>query len=123
MTDVEASAASDTKVCPACAESVKAAALVCRYCGHQFADNKTFKAATYKPDSGSRYLLKFVLTIVIGGPILAFAIYMASEAASDTEYYASSIGLSISECREVSMRLGDTYQTATDRCMKRVPKK
>jgi DNA-binding CsgD family transcriptional regulator/DNA-directed RNA polymerase subunit RPC12/RpoP len=29
-------AANDSKVCPQCAETVKAAALVCRYCGHQF---------------------------------------------------------------------------------------
>ena len=29
--------ADPTKVCPRCAESVKAAALVCRYCGHEFA--------------------------------------------------------------------------------------
>jgi len=28
--------ADDTKVCPRCAETVKAAALVCRYCGHEF---------------------------------------------------------------------------------------
>jgi hypothetical protein len=27
---------SDSKVCPQCAETVKAAALVCHYCGHQF---------------------------------------------------------------------------------------
>lgn len=32
-----ASEADDTKVCPRCAETVKAAALVCRYCGHEFA--------------------------------------------------------------------------------------
>ncbi|WP_213340173.1 zinc ribbon domain-containing protein [Ancylobacter lacus] len=29
-------AANDTKVCPRCAETVKAAALVCRYCRHEF---------------------------------------------------------------------------------------
>lgn len=28
----------ETKVCPQCAESVKAAAVVCRYCGHRFDD-------------------------------------------------------------------------------------
>ena len=26
----------DTKVCPRCAETIKAAALVCRYCGNEF---------------------------------------------------------------------------------------
>ena len=28
--------APDTKTCPRCAEDVKGAALVCRYCGHEF---------------------------------------------------------------------------------------
>jgi hypothetical protein len=28
----------DTKVCPACAETVKAAAIKCRFCGHAFED-------------------------------------------------------------------------------------
>jgi rRNA maturation endonuclease Nob1 len=28
----------ETKQCPACAESVKAAAKLCRFCGHQFAN-------------------------------------------------------------------------------------
>jgi uncharacterized membrane protein YdbT with pleckstrin-like domain len=30
-------ATGDEKTCPACAEQVKAAAKICRYCGHQFA--------------------------------------------------------------------------------------
>lgn len=30
-------AAVDEKTCPRCAEKVKAAAVVCRFCGHQFA--------------------------------------------------------------------------------------
>lgn len=29
----------DTKTCPRCAEDVKAAAEVCRFCGHTFADS------------------------------------------------------------------------------------
>jgi WD40 repeat protein len=30
------SAAADTKTCPMCAEDVKAAAVLCRFCGHRF---------------------------------------------------------------------------------------
>ena len=31
----------DTKVCPRCAETVKAAAVVCRYCQHEFSSEST----------------------------------------------------------------------------------
>lgn len=34
-----AAAMTDEKMCPRCAERVKAAALVCRYCGHEFSVN------------------------------------------------------------------------------------
>ena len=30
----------EEKVCPQCAETVKAAALVCRFCGHKFAPSE-----------------------------------------------------------------------------------
>ena len=33
-------AADETKMCPDCAENVKAAARVCRYCGHRFEDSE-----------------------------------------------------------------------------------
>ena len=34
--DLLTRSASDSRICPRCAETVKAAALVCRYCGHEF---------------------------------------------------------------------------------------
>ena len=35
-----------TKVCPACAETVKAAAKVCRYCSHSFDEPEEGPATT-----------------------------------------------------------------------------
>ena len=41
--DGDPTAEGDTKTCPECAESVKAAARVCRYCGYRF-DSETSTA-------------------------------------------------------------------------------
>jgi hypothetical protein len=64
---------------------------------------------------------------IVAAPLLGFAvlliIFMLREALSSDEYYASSIGLSISECREVSMKFGMTYGAADEMCSKRIPKK
>jgi ribosomal protein L37AE/L43A len=38
LKDEERVAAAQEKTCPRCAEQIKAAALVCRHCGHEFAE-------------------------------------------------------------------------------------
>jgi len=38
----------DSKICPMCAESIKAAALVCKHCGYDYRDNTTVGAAPPK---------------------------------------------------------------------------
>lgn len=38
LKDEERGAAAQEKTCPRCAEQIKAAALVCRHCGHEFAE-------------------------------------------------------------------------------------
>jgi hypothetical protein len=39
----ELRATTDEKSCPKCAEKIRAAALVCRFCGHSFAESGTQK--------------------------------------------------------------------------------
>ncbi len=41
----------DTKVCPMCAETVKAAAKICRFCGHAFFDDVAHQATTTRGQS------------------------------------------------------------------------
>jgi hypothetical protein len=68
-----------------------------------------------------------ILFWVIATPFLAFVaftiLFAISEGLSDDQYYATSVGLSLSECRTVSMTLGATRGEAEVLCNKRVPKK
>jgi hypothetical protein len=56
-TEERIAASEPMKVCPRCAEKVKAAAAVCRFCGHEF-DARTIPAAipwTLEDDHGDGY--------------------------------------------------------------------
>ena len=39
-----------TKICPKCAETIKSAAVVCRYCGHQFKNEDEIESNQEKDD-------------------------------------------------------------------------
>ncbi|WP_114404500.1 DUF4339 domain-containing protein [Methylorubrum extorquens] len=64
-----------------------------------------------------------VLFIIICIPVGLFIVFLFSEAASPTEYYASSIGMSISDCRKTMMAFGTTYGEADLKCSERIRKK
>lgn len=64
-----------------------------------------------------------ILLIIICIPVGLFIMFLISEAFSTTEYYASSIGMSISDCRKVMTTLGTAYGEADRKCSERIPKK
>ncbi len=68
-----------TKTCPRCAERVKAAAKVCRYCGHEFADEQADQvedaedaatAAEIDPVDAGRRLRPYVIGMMVVVAIL-----------------------------------------------------
>lgn len=184
----EPSINSETKICPQCAETVKFAARICRYCRYEFPPDplliseNEFEEATNEPqttqnlsrspstsDTSASHLapslfvatrleeqqpkqepaakapvindsesqpqknaakerkspsgLLSIIVIIIGFPIVLFIAFFISDQLSDTEYYSSSIGMSISECRSVVTALGMSNDAANSKCSERVPKK
>lgn len=64
--------ADDTKVCPQCAETIKAAATLCRFCQHNFLAPAARPAAASAPapsKSGMSIVL-IVVIVLLGGPFV-----------------------------------------------------
>ncbi|MGO4705332.1 hypothetical protein AB4072_06085 [Microvirga sp. 2MCAF38] len=107
---------SDTRTCPRCARTVKAEDLVCRYCHHDFE-----AAAAFVQSSGmGNSILKIVALIAI--PVVGFMIYLIAEEVSKTEHYATSMGMSVSECQTHELATGRDHSLAEKFCSRQVPK-
>jgi hypothetical protein len=70
--------------------------------------------------------LKIAL-LIAGVPFVALAtaviVFAIQEALAPDEFYASSLGLSLSECEQASTKLGATLADTREMCRRRVPKK
>lgn len=64
-----------------------------------------------------------IILIIVSIPVGFFVLFIISEALSTTQYYATSIGMSISECRKALVILGATHSEADSKCSERIPKK
>lgn len=93
-----AGAAAATKACPRCAEEVKAAALVCRYCGYEFRDVLSVQAIARAPDAvatqqaGFFRRLTAYLIDVVGLYIPVFFVWVAMGSPGSTASNALGAG-------------------------------
>jgi type VI protein secretion system component VasF len=80
----------------------------------------------FRADVEARRKRRRTVLWVIASPLIAFAavvvVFAISEATSSTQYHATSIGMSISECENVMRTLGGP-RTPVGKCIERVPKK
>jgi len=78
----------DEKTCPKCAETVKAAAVICRYCGHDFATEQTATiSATAVPPTALSRPAKFILGVL---GLVAFLGALGAIAGNDSHPKSSS---------------------------------
>jgi Uncharacterised protein family UPF0547 len=73
MSDTVSEVPSQTKVCPSCAETVRAAAKMCRYCGHHFDDGVTTTSLTLAPARSGSIVATVAGALLIVGSVLPWA--------------------------------------------------
>jgi hypothetical protein len=91
-----------TKTCPQCAETIKAAAKICRFCNHEFSAERTPDPPEWTPDlsaflaegklfgeSGQRYTWREELAAILS-EIRAVAVFALSSLRSFAALFASS---------------------------------
>lgn len=73
MTDTVPEQPAEMKVCPSCAEPVRLAAKICRYCGYQFSDVSTAPALPAPPVRTSGILITIAGGLLVLGSFLPWA--------------------------------------------------
>jgi hypothetical protein len=80
----------------------------------------------FKADVEARRKRRSTVLWVIASPFIAltayFVVFVVSDLSSSTQYYATSIGLSISECENFMRTLGGPPLKHVGKCSERVPK-
>jgi hypothetical protein len=67
--------------------------------------------------------LGIIAASLVGAFMLGTVVFAISESMSDTETLASRSGMSISQCRDITMKFGASYSEADRVCSERFPKK